>query len=254
MYSSNRRAWNKEHAAREQLALGSRQLNPEGLIPINSQGGECLCRDNPAEFDPDSHSRMNTLLPGDRRAQPQTRIFVIVHLLFWLLAVAPLWGQNSAPAKAAKPVMVDLKQGASFEIAPHTGMMGGSGVFGLRLAMNYGAVNLEVSGEQVIGETANMYPIAVNFGLNLATRGRLLPYGTVGGGLFLTVPTNALGSETVSTMGINFGGGARFYVTPTFGFRLEARQYVTSVTNELESRDELLIFQEVSLGVTFMFR
>ena len=112
----------------------------------------------------------------------------------------------------------------------------------------------EVELGAVIGKTANMYPISINFALNLSTRGRLLPYGTVGGGLFLTVPTNSLGSETVSTMGVNFGGGARFYVTPNFGFRLEARQYITNVTNELESRNELLIFQEISLGVTFLLR
>jgi len=178
-------------------------------------------------------------------------------IMILLSVVIPLFAQETKTDKkpaAEKPVMVDLRQGASFEIAPHTGAMNGSGVFGLRMAMNYSSVNLEVSAEQVIGKTANMYPISVNFALNLSTRGRLLPYGTVGGGLFLTVPTNSLGSETVSTMGVNFGGGARFYVTPNFGFRLEARQYITNVTNELESRNELLIFQEISLGVTFLLR
>lgn len=172
------------------------------------------------------------------------------------LATMPISAQESQQVQNEGPVptnLVDLKEGVSFEIAPHTGAMGGSGLFGLRLSMNYSSVNLEVSGEQVIGETANLYPFSVNFTLNLSTQGRLLPYGTVGGGLFLTVPTNSLGSETISTMGLNFGGGARFYVTPSFGFRVEARQYITSVTNELDSRDELLIFQEISLGVTFMF-
>jgi hypothetical protein len=77
---------------------------------------------------------------------------------------------------------VDLNEGVSFEISPHTGMMGGSGTFGLRLGMNYSSLMLELAGEQVIGKTANLYPLSVNAILNLATRGRLIPYGAVGGG------------------------------------------------------------------------
>mgnify|MGYP001611682543 CR=1 FL=1 len=45
--------------------------------------------------------------------------------------------------------VIDLNDGVSFEIPPHTGLMGGSGTFGLRLSMNYSAFNLELAGEQV---------------------------------------------------------------------------------------------------------
>lgn len=148
--------------------------------------------------------------------------------------------------------LIDLNEGVSFEIAPHTGLMGSSGTFGLKLSMNYSAFTLELAGEQVIGRTANLYPISVNALLNLSTRGQLIPYGTVGGGLLLTVPTNTIGDQTVSTLGVNFGGGARYYITKTFGFRVEGKQYVTSVSNDRESKNELLFFQEVSVGVTFM--
>ena len=147
---------------------------------------------------------------------------------------------------------VDLTQGVSFEIAPHTGVMGGSGTFGLDLSMNYGSLNIELAGEQVIGKIANLYPLSVDAVLNLATRGPLIPYGVVGGGLFVTVPTNSIGDETVSTLGVNFGGGARYYITGAFGVRLEVKQYVTSVKSEAESSNELLFFQELSVGVTFM--
>jgi hypothetical protein len=132
--------------------------------------------------------------------------------------------------------------------------MGSSGTFGLNLSVNYSSFNLELAGEQVIGKTANLYPISVNVVLNLATRGRLIPYGAVGVGLWLTVPTNTLGDETVSTIGMNFGGGARLYISKAFGFRVEVKQYITSVSSARELRDELLFFQEISLGVTFMFR
>jgi len=150
--------------------------------------------------------------------------------------------------------LINLDEGASFEVAPHTGLMGSSGTFGLNLSVNYSSFNLELAGEQVIGKTANLYPISVNVVLNLATRGRLIPYGAVGVGLWLTVPTNTLGDETVSTIGMNFGGGARLYISKAFGFRVEVKQYITSVSSARELRDELLFFQEISLGVTFMFR
>jgi len=132
--------------------------------------------------------------------------------------------------------------------------MGTSGVFGLRLGMNYGSLGLELAGEQVIGKTANLYPVSFNVLLNLSTQGRLIPYGVVGAGLWLTVPTNALGAETVSSLGLNFGGGARYYITRSFGVRLEAKQYMTTINNERETQSELLFYQELSLGVSFLFR
>ena len=178
----------------------------------------------------------------------------LIFILLTALALTASGFAQSGKTQTPPPPAIDLRNGVSFEISPHTGAMGGSGMFGMRLSMNYSALNMEVAAAQAIGESANLYPITLNFLLNLSTSGRLLPYGLVGGGLFMTVPTNAIGTGTVSTMGVNFGGGARFYLNNTFGFRLEAKQYLTNVTNELESRDELFIFQEISVGVTFMFR
>jgi len=158
------------------------------------------------------------------------------------------------PAEIVRPPLVDFGEGVTFEISPHTGLMGSSGTFGLKMLMNYSSLSLEIAGEQVIGQIANLYPVSLNVILNLSTRGRLIPYGSVGAGLLLTVPTNALGAETVSTLGINFGGGARYYITRSFGVRLEGKQYITSVGSNRDLKDELLFFQEVSLGVTFLFR
>lgn len=172
-----------------------------------------------------------------------------------LICVCSLCAQSQGTEAESTPKsLIDLNDGVSFEISPHTGMMGESGTFGLRLSMNYSSLALELAGEQVIGETANLYPLSVNALLNLATRGRLIPYGAVGGGLMLTVPTNSLGDETVSTLGLNFGGGARYYITGAFGVRVEVKQYITSIRSERESNNELLFFQEFSVGVTFMLR
>ncbi len=182
-----------------------------------------------------------------------SRLFGGILFIALLVHSVPAQAQETNPVPIQRNV-IDLNEGVAFEISPHTGMMGGSGTFGLRVSMNYSSFNLELAGEQVIGKTANLYPLSVNALLNLTTRGRLIPYGIVGGGLLLTVPTNSLGDETVTTLGVNFGGGARYYITRSFGVRVEVKQYVTSVRSERESNNELLFFQEFSVGVTFMLR
>jgi hypothetical protein len=182
------------------------------------------------------------------------RIAALFGLLPCSVHAAAAQTPDSIRASRQAGPIVDLDNAVQFEVTPHTGLMGGSGTFGLRLGMNYGSFQIELAGEQVIGRTANMYPVSANALLNLATRGRVIPYGTVGAGLLLTVPTNTVGDRSVSTLGVNFGGGARYFVTPSFGFRAEVKQYMTSVTNAREAGSKLLIFQELMLGVAFLFR
>lgn len=146
------------------------------------------------------------------------------------------------------------ESGMSFELSPHTGFMDGSGVFGLDASMNYKTINLEFSAGQVIGETADLFPLDVNLVFNLSGNGKIVPFGMVGAGLLLTVPSTSIGNNTVSTLGINFGGGLRFYLTDTFGLRVGVNQYLTNIENQRDQNEELLIFQEVSLGVIFVFK
>jgi len=141
-----------------------------------------------------------------------------------------------------------------FELSPHTGFMDGSGQFGLDASMNYKSFNLEISGAQVIGETADLFPINVNLLFNLAKKGKMIPYGGVGIGLLLTVPSTTIGNKTLSSLGVNFGGGLRFYFTDDFGLRLGVNQFLTNIKNKRDETEELLIFQEVTLGVIFVFK
>lgn len=97
-----------------------------------------------------------------------------------------LFQSGFSQTNAKDNFLIDLRRGVSFEVSPYTGAMGKSGIIGLRLSMNYSSLNLEFAGEQIIGRAANLYPLALNFLLNLFTKGRLLPYGVLGGGLFIT--------------------------------------------------------------------
>lgn len=141
-----------------------------------------------------------------------------------------------------------------FEISPNTGFMDGGAEFGFDAAMNYKSVNLEFSGAQVIGETADLYPLSVNLVFNFAKKGQVIPYGLVGVGLFLTVPTTAIASQTVTSTGINFGGGLRYYFNDLLGLRIGVSQYITNIKNRHDDFEELLIFQEVTMGVIFVFK
>jgi len=146
------------------------------------------------------------------------------------------------------------QEDVAFEISPHTGFMDGGGEFGLDMSMNYKSVSLEFSGAQVIGKTSDLYPLNVNLILNFATQGKIIPFGGVGGGLLLTVPTTTVGNKTLSNLGINFGGGLRYYLSDDFGLKFAVNQYLTDIKNSRDNYEELLIFQEVTFGVIFVFK
>ena len=176
--------------------------------------------------------------------------YTLYIILILIMLIHPVMGQDEDDQTSR----VDFSEGVVFEVVPHTGFMGSSGIIGLKLGMNYGTLAFEFAVEQVIGKTSNLYPITVNAILNLTTHGKLIPYGIVGPALFITVPTNTVGDETITTAGLNFGGGLRYYFTSAFGLRLEAKQYLTTVENKRDNRNEILIFQEISIGASFLFK
>ena len=158
---------------------------------------------------------------------------------------APLLNSNSALSGDAPR--------AQYEFSPAAGLMGGSAVIGMRISMNYHPINLELATDQVMGRTATLFPVTLNAVLDLADSKKTVPYGIIGGGLFLTVPLNSVGDQTVSSIGVNFGGGIRYYINSRIGIRFETKQLFTRINNRTDHRQELLIFQSSSLGVLFAF-
>ena len=176
--------------------------------------------------------------------------------LFLFLVFAPVIGLAGGfeplPSQSASATDVGAPKHLPFEVSPTVGFMGGSTLLGIRASMGNPA-SLEMSAEEVIGRTATLYPITFNLVLDLARTAKAVPYGIVGGGLFLTVPLNTVGDETVSSVGLNFGGGLKYFVTNTIGLRFETKQLFTRIDNKVDGRKELLIFQSTSLGVVFAF-
>ncbi len=171
------------------------------------------------------------------------RLILFISIVSGLTALAQAQASD-APAAASTPL---------FEFSPTAGIMGGSTMLGVRAAMNYHPVTLELASEAVMGNTATLYPLTLNAVLDLSGAAKVVPYGIVGGGLFLTVPLNSVGEQTISSLGLNFGGGLRYYITQKLGIRFETKQLFTRVGNRINSREDLLIFQSSSLGVIFSF-
>src|SRR4051812_13017160 len=142
--------------------------------------------------------------------------------------------------------------GLPFEVSPTVGFMGGSALLGVRASMG-NPVSVELSVEQVTGRTATLYPLTFNLAYDLSLDARAIPYGIVGGGLFLTKPLNTVGDETISSVGLEFGGGLKYFITNAIGIRFETKQLFTRIRNQADHREELLIFQSTSLGVVFAF-
>ncbi len=158
----------------------------------------------------------------------------------------------SASGSVPNQLMAILPPKAN-EISPMAGFSGASPSFGVRGFMRYENVALELSGEQIVGNTAVLYPLTLNFLLDLAKTMPIVPYGVIGGGLFLTLPSNAVGSKTISTLGLCYGAGLRYYFTPLFGLRLESKLYLSEIEAKGEQfqaiRKELVSFQSLNLGV-----
>lgn len=160
--------------------------------------------------------------------------------------------QPSVPYKVGSDQGPTLGDGL-FEITPQAGFMGGSSLVGIKGAMLYHGFSLEAAADQVIGRYATLYPLTLNMVFNLSQGKKIVPFGIIGGGLFLTKPENTVGDDVLSTLGINVGGGIRLYFNSRFGVRFETKQYFTEIENKSVGHPELLIYQSSSLGVIIAF-
>jgi len=157
-------------------------------------------------------------------------------------------------SKGAEPIESDPVQSAAItEVTPVTGFMGASPSVGVKASMGYSGVALELAGDAAVGNTAALYMVMANAIINLSETKRAIPYGILGGGLFLTVPAGAVGSRSISNTGICYGAGLRYYFTKKYGLRIESKQFLTQILNAADNRQELFIFQSISLGVLFGF-
>lgn len=152
----------------------------------------------------------------------------------------------------SNPKTTGLGEGL-FEITPQFGFMGGSSLVGVKAAMLYYGFSLELAADQVMGRYATLFPLTANLVFNLAHARRVVPFGIVGGGLFLVKSENTVGDRVLSSLGLNVGGGLRFYLNSRIGIRFETKQYFTEIQNKNENHPELLIYQSSSLGVIIAF-
>ena len=158
-----------------------------------------------------------------------------------VMLLAALGSAVSSPTPGSR-----TRGAKNVEVVAMGGFAGASPYIGARGLMGYGGVSMELAGDVVTGNTAVLYPITANFLIDLSNTKTIIPYGVIGGGLFLTVPSNAIGSQSISTLGVNYGGGLRYYFSPAFGLRFESKIFLTELDAKTDvggTRQELLSFQ-----------
>ena len=102
---------------------------------------------------------------------------------------------------------------------------------------------LEGSFKHVLGKAADSYFIMSNLSYMLKETGKTRPYVTAGMGVINTVPDRSIGSDTVSNMAINYGVGARKYLTEKLSLIFTASQFSIFVGKNISN------FREYSLGI-----
>jgi len=102
---------------------------------------------------------------------------------------------------------------------------------------------LEGSFKHVLGKAADSYFIMSNLSYMLKETGKTRPYVTAGMGVINTVPDRSIGSDTVSNMAINYGLGARKYLTEKLSLIFTASQFTIFVGKNISN------FREYTLGI-----
>ena len=102
---------------------------------------------------------------------------------------------------------------------------------------------LEGSFKHVLGKAADSYFIMSNLSYMLKETGKTRPYVTAGMGVINTVPARSISSDTVSNMAINYGGGARKYLTEKLSLIFTVSQYSIFVGKNISN------FREYTLGI-----
>ncbi len=102
---------------------------------------------------------------------------------------------------------------------------------------------LEGSFKHVLGKAADSYFIMSNLSYMLKETGKTRPYVTAGMGVINTVPDRSIGSDTVSNMAINYGVGARKYLTEKLSLIFTASQFSIFVGKNISN------FREYTLGI-----
>ena len=102
---------------------------------------------------------------------------------------------------------------------------------------------LEGSFKHALGEAADSYFIMANLSYLLKEHGKILPFVTGGMGVINTVPDRGIGSDSVSHMAINYGVGARKYLSPKLSVTGHATQFTTFVGKGIRH------FREFTIGL-----
>jgi len=144
-------------------------------------------------------------------------------------------------------------EGGFFELTPVVGFAGASPIFGIKGSMVYPVMELQLSFDLISGKFTNLYPITVSAILPLGHFNNATPYASVGGGMSVTAPQNAVGGNNITEGHLIFGGGLKYYMDDYIGYRFEIGQTLTRIKNQQTKKETLFFYQQITIGVSISF-
>jgi hypothetical protein len=139
-----------------------------------------------------------------------------------------------------------------FAFSPAFGRLGDEKLYTMRVAYN---PNRWLGWEAGVAHNPGQSVHALLHTLSGVVRwplpGRFQPYGTLGYGMILVFPGEALNADPVTENALSAGGGLELYVRNDLAVRVEARRLVVPGTDPVSGDAAMYGYREVTAGLSF---
>ena len=139
-----------------------------------------------------------------------------------------------------------------FSFSPAFGRLGNEKFYAFRAAYN---PNRWLGWEATVGHNPGQSVHALTHSLNAVLRyplpGRFQPYGTLGYGMILVFPGEALNSDPVTENLFSAGGGLEVYVRNDLAVRLDARNVTVPGGDPVTGETTTYQYREFTAGLSF---
>lgn len=136
--------------------------------------------------------------------------------------------------------------------SPAYGQLGNESLYDMRVAYNPNAwLGYEIALGHNPGESVHALLHTLSALVRYPIPWRLQPYGSLGYGMIMVFPGEAIQSDPVTKNALTAGGGVEFYVRNDVALRVEARN-ITIIGNDRSTKETVAYqYTEATVGLSF---